>query len=130
MSKPNTAANEYITSQPSISLVTTPDISRCTLDCRRITEAVDPTFIAQWRRTYTSDVTRFLLIYCEEADSNQKRRSSQAGSDSATTISESWYFCGQTGEGEYLEGILQADASWLKDISADARNCLLNLPKI
>ncbi len=111
----------------TIPAVDTLDLSRCTLDCRRMTGIVDPGFVAQWRRTYSSDVTRFLLIYCEEVDSTKKRRPSQI--ETETTASGSWYFCGQTGEGEYLEGSLQADSGWLNAISDDARTCLTQLAR-
>ena len=101
----------------SFGVVNTQDLSRCTLDCHLVTGTVDPTFITQWRRNYGNDLTRFLLVYCEDTESKS----------SSDTASGSWYFVGQTGEGEYLEGILQDDQAWLKTVSVKAKNYLTTL---
>lgn len=110
------------------------DLSRCTIDCRRVTGSIDPDFANQWRRAYSHDATRFLLVYCEEVVENRQKTlptissSVSAESNNSKTIG-SWYFCGESGEGEYLEGTLENGHDWLKkeNISSSAKQCLLGL---
>jgi hypothetical protein len=121
---------------------TQPLSSRCIVDYRRMTGAVDQVFVSQWRRTYHGDATRFLLVYVEQTapvpgSSLSKSQSSESQSlksdesedsrlsSSGTQLEEKdtlapqyqWYLCAQTGEGESIKGVLNKAPQALKKLT-------------